>query len=217
MCYLFNKHLRLFLLCCRHKCHLKFSWTIPITYIVEAKIGLVSGFSHNVDMNPNVEMHENSDTGTQKKYPTLWRACCDCSLETVCRCSMQEEAVPRPQHPKRWCPGDSRCLHGALSRLVYCLSQMHLLLIWQVSARPESWLISWSFLTLCNILFLAAEAASNVTWRKIQMRLRSREETVSRLGCHHVSVGRTTVRARNQNVTLRGDPMSTGTFKVLEE
>lgn len=70
---------------------------------------------------------------------------------------------------------------------------------------------------LCNILFLAAEAALNVTWRKIQMRLRSREEAVSRLGCHHVSVGRTTVRARNQNVTLQGDPMSTGTFKVLEE
>lgn len=71
MYYLFTKHLCLFLLCCRHKCHLKFSWTIPITYIVEAMTGLVSGFSHNVDMNPNVEMHENSDTGTQKKYPTL--------------------------------------------------------------------------------------------------------------------------------------------------
>ncbi|XP_020788402.2 coagulation factor XI-like [Boleophthalmus pectinirostris] len=31
----------------RYKCHLKFSWTVPLTPIVEKKSGVVSGFSHN--------------------------------------------------------------------------------------------------------------------------------------------------------------------------
>ncbi|XP_076610671.1 coagulation factor XI-like [Chaetodon auriga] len=34
----------------RYKCHLKFSWTIPRTPIVEAKTGVVSGFSHKTQM-----------------------------------------------------------------------------------------------------------------------------------------------------------------------
>lgn len=56
----------------RHKCHLKFSWIIPMTHIVEAKAGLVSGFSHNVEMNPNVQMNENSDTVCERKlFPGL--------------------------------------------------------------------------------------------------------------------------------------------------
>uniref|UniRef100_UPI0037E731CF coagulation factor XI-like n=1 Tax=Semicossyphus pulcher TaxID=241346 RepID=UPI0037E731CF len=37
----------------RYKCHLKFSWTIPTTSIVEAKVGVVSGFSHKVQMGQN--------------------------------------------------------------------------------------------------------------------------------------------------------------------
>ncbi|XP_034016306.1 coagulation factor XI-like [Thalassophryne amazonica] len=32
----------------RYKCHLKFSWTVPRTPIVNAKTGVVSGFSHNI-------------------------------------------------------------------------------------------------------------------------------------------------------------------------
>ncbi|XP_071768712.1 coagulation factor XI-like [Centroberyx gerrardi] len=30
----------------RYKCHLKFSWTVPRSHRVEAKVGVVSGFSH---------------------------------------------------------------------------------------------------------------------------------------------------------------------------
>lgn len=34
----------------RYKCHLKFSWTVPTTPIVEKKSGVVSGFSHKAQM-----------------------------------------------------------------------------------------------------------------------------------------------------------------------
>lgn len=34
----------------RYKCHLKFSWTVPVTPIVEKKNGVVSGFSHKVQL-----------------------------------------------------------------------------------------------------------------------------------------------------------------------
>uniref|UniRef100_A0A8C6TMN8 Apple domain-containing protein n=1 Tax=Neogobius melanostomus TaxID=47308 RepID=A0A8C6TMN8_9GOBI len=34
----------------RYKCHLKFSWTVPVTPIVEKKNGVVSGFSQNVQI-----------------------------------------------------------------------------------------------------------------------------------------------------------------------
>ncbi|XP_041812062.1 coagulation factor XI-like isoform X2 [Chelmon rostratus] len=34
----------------RYKCHLKFSWTVPRTPIVEAKTGVASGFSHKIQM-----------------------------------------------------------------------------------------------------------------------------------------------------------------------
>ncbi|XP_008285822.1 coagulation factor XI-like [Stegastes partitus] len=38
----------------RHKCHLKFSWTIPRTPIVERTAGVTSGFSHNAQMTTQI-------------------------------------------------------------------------------------------------------------------------------------------------------------------
>ncbi|XP_029299240.1 coagulation factor XI-like isoform X2 [Cottoperca gobio] len=34
----------------RYKCHLKFSWSIPVTPVVEKQTGAVSGFSHNIQI-----------------------------------------------------------------------------------------------------------------------------------------------------------------------
>ncbi|XP_029299176.1 coagulation factor XI-like [Cottoperca gobio] len=34
----------------RYKCHLKFSWSIPVTAIVKKKAGVVSGFSHTIQV-----------------------------------------------------------------------------------------------------------------------------------------------------------------------
>ncbi|XP_042361910.1 coagulation factor XI-like [Plectropomus leopardus] len=34
----------------RYKCHLKFSWAVPRTPTVEKKAGVISGFSHNIQM-----------------------------------------------------------------------------------------------------------------------------------------------------------------------
>ncbi|KAM3597120.1 uncharacterized protein V6R79_026379 [Siganus canaliculatus] len=45
----------------RFKCHLKFSWSIPRTPIVEAKDGVVSGFSHKA------QMTQTSNTACQSK------------------------------------------------------------------------------------------------------------------------------------------------------
>lgn len=53
------------LLCFRYKCHHKFSWDIPITPIVEAKAGVVSGFSHNL------EMTQNPGPGTRSHFSFL--------------------------------------------------------------------------------------------------------------------------------------------------
>ncbi|XP_074543408.1 coagulation factor XI-like [Halichoeres trimaculatus] len=39
----------------RHKCHLKFSWPVPRTPVVNALAGVVSGFSHNIQMSPVTE------------------------------------------------------------------------------------------------------------------------------------------------------------------
>lgn len=41
-----------FLLCSRYKCHLKYSWSVPRTPIVERKDGVVSGFSHKIQLTP---------------------------------------------------------------------------------------------------------------------------------------------------------------------
>lgn len=90
-----------FVVWCRHKCHLKFSWTIPITHLVEAKSGVVSGFSHTVDMNPNVEMNENSETGTWKEFPTVCPLCCDCSLEAVIVAACERKLFPGLNIPSR--------------------------------------------------------------------------------------------------------------------
>uniref|UniRef100_A0A667WRZ7 Apple domain-containing protein n=1 Tax=Myripristis murdjan TaxID=586833 RepID=A0A667WRZ7_9TELE len=46
----------------RYKCHLKFSWTVPRTPIVEAKPGVVSGFSHSL------QIMTNSDTVCQARF-----------------------------------------------------------------------------------------------------------------------------------------------------
>ncbi|XP_034561243.1 coagulation factor XI-like [Notolabrus celidotus] len=45
----------------RNKCHLKFSWSIPQTPVVEATAGVVSGFSHKT------QMSQMSDTACQGK------------------------------------------------------------------------------------------------------------------------------------------------------
>ncbi|XP_028249195.1 coagulation factor XI-like [Parambassis ranga] len=39
----------------RFKCHLKFSWNIPSPTIVERKSGLISGFSHNIDISQHFD------------------------------------------------------------------------------------------------------------------------------------------------------------------
>ncbi|KAM6899461.1 coagulation factor XI-like [Xenentodon cancila] len=39
----------------RYKCHLKFSWTIPRTPIVERQTGVTSGFSKNVEITPQFD------------------------------------------------------------------------------------------------------------------------------------------------------------------
>ncbi|XP_075931445.1 plasma kallikrein-like [Anarhichas minor] len=39
----------------RYKCHLKFSWSAPITSIVERKTDVVSGFSHNTEITQEVK------------------------------------------------------------------------------------------------------------------------------------------------------------------
>ncbi|XP_041664143.1 coagulation factor XI-like [Cheilinus undulatus] len=45
----------------RYKCHLKFSWTIPRTPVVQRKAGVVAGFSHEA------KMSQNFDTACQGK------------------------------------------------------------------------------------------------------------------------------------------------------
>ncbi|XP_029299175.1 coagulation factor XI-like isoform X2 [Cottoperca gobio] len=48
----------------RYKCHLKFSWSIPVTPIVEKQTGVVSGFSHNI------QVTQQSDTACEGKLFT---------------------------------------------------------------------------------------------------------------------------------------------------
>ncbi|KAK7898395.1 hypothetical protein WMY93_019248 [Mugilogobius chulae] len=48
----------------RYKCHLKFSWTVTLTPIVEKKSGVVSGFSHKAQISTSLDL----DKGCQSQF-----------------------------------------------------------------------------------------------------------------------------------------------------
>lgn len=110
-----------------------------MTYIVEAKVGVVSGFSHTVDMNPNIEMNENSNTGTWKNYSTVifasiahWKL----SLLAVCQRKLfpgidittgDIMMVPAAsaEHCHALCTAHPKCTFFSFNRLVKCMSPNH--------------------------------------------------------------------------------------------
>lgn len=127
-------------------CCLKFSWPIPLTPIVEATAGLVSGFSHHLDMNVNPGI------GTKWKYSTVCRVCCSFYMICVFRHSLWEETVSKHQHPRKWFPEASCCLRRTLPGHVLCSSKMYLLLFWKVSACV--WQVSTQTELLCTFIEL---------------------------------------------------------------
>ncbi|XP_068603531.1 coagulation factor XI-like [Brachionichthys hirsutus] len=80
----------------RYKCHLKFSWTIPRTPIVEAKAGVISGFSHKV------QMTQSFSTDCQGKlFPGT----------DVLGISIAEMPTSSPQHCQALCSNHPKCTY----------------------------------------------------------------------------------------------------------
>ncbi|XP_070778229.1 coagulation factor XI-like [Enoplosus armatus] len=80
----------------RYKCHLKFSWAIPRTPIVERKAGVVSGFSHKTQITSNF------DTACQGKlFPST----------DIPGNNIQMLPAASPEHCQALCSAHPRCTY----------------------------------------------------------------------------------------------------------
>lgn len=121
-----------FLFCFRYKCHLKFSWAIPRTPIVEAKAGVVSGFSHKTLMTPpNISSGRGTHSNIRKTSSRQVYTLSYCILPGLC--SMWGKTVSKYCHPRKWLWGAACCFSCTLSGTVLHSSKMYLLLLYQVS------------------------------------------------------------------------------------
>ncbi|XP_022073930.1 coagulation factor XI-like [Acanthochromis polyacanthus] len=81
----------------RYKCHLKFSWNIPRTDIVERKAGVTSGFSHNAQM-------------TAQNYDTVCRSKLFPGIEISGQNSLVLDAAS-PEHCQALCSHHHSCTY----------------------------------------------------------------------------------------------------------